>query len=64
MKKQIPMIVHDDVEDVYRLERYLKDGYIVVHSCSMPSSTAYTGSSMAHLKILPTCLVILEKQDF
>jgi hypothetical protein len=58
MQKAIVVQYNEDIS-LMELNQYLKQGWVVTHTCAMPSSPASNISG----KILPTCLVIIEGEN-
>jgi len=54
MKKQTFLILTP--ENRYELTHYLNEGWAVVNTCPMPSTSSFIGNDQK-----PTCLVVLEK---
>ena len=59
------LIISSDIADQNRIElkELLQDHWKIVHTCPMPSSCSSVGNAQHVSKIMPTCFVVVEKED-
>ena len=62
--QQRALIVTDDVtgSSLENLNQSLLDGWKVITACPMPSACSVGGEFNHVTKMLPTCLVVIEKE--